>query len=85
MEQLQQTIASMEAAGIPTDAITTSISNYIKSNRINLSELSRTTGIGYKQLYASLGDKNRNRELRAWELFRICEALKISPVSFDPI
>ncbi|MDE7053177.1 MAG: helix-turn-helix transcriptional regulator, partial [Lachnospiraceae bacterium] len=49
---------------------------------INLAELARKSGVEYSAIYASLGDKKKNRELRANELIGICSVLKINPMDF---
>lgn len=49
---------------------------------INLSDLSRKTGVAYGSLYASLGEKGRGRELQADELTDICFVLHINPMDF---
>ncbi len=50
---------------------------YLDDNNISLSELSKGTGIAYSVLYDSLAHEKRNRELRARELFKICDYLKV--------
>lgn len=56
---------------------TNRVMDFLKKNGINLSELSRTSGVSYKLLYASVRDKNRKRELRVDEFLSICEALEV--------
>lgn len=63
--------------------ITEKVGNYLKKNNVNLSELSRSTEIPYGLLYASIGDKNRIRELRVDEFFSICKALGVSAEIFQ--
>ena len=41
------------------EGTTNKMMNFLKKNGINLSELSRTSGVSYKLLYASVRDKNR--------------------------
>lgn len=60
---------------------TKKLSEYVLLNRINLSELSRNTGLNYANIYNSLLSKNRCRALRADELLKICKALEIDPMS----
>lgn len=55
--------------------ITENISRYVKEKAINLSAMSRTTGIAYGCLYASLGDKNRTRPLSVDEAVLVCKYL----------
>jgi len=62
--------------------VTKNIAKYVKDMGINLSDLSRKSGISYGSLYASLGDEGRGRELRANELTDICFVLRINPMDF---
>ena len=62
--------------------ITEKIGDYLRVSRINLSELSRKTGVPYNTLYASIWDRNRHRDLRANELMSICVVLGINPMDF---
>ncbi|RHP05578.1 helix-turn-helix domain-containing protein [Dorea sp. AF36-15AT] len=55
--------------------ITEKISEYIRDQNINLSEMSRSTGISYRMIYASLADKSRNRALSVDEAVAICDYL----------
>lgn len=61
---------------------TQSISHYVLSKNINVSQLARDTGIPYSCLYDSLMNENRNRDLRDWEFLRLCIALRLNPVDF---
>ena len=63
-------------------SVTKNIAKYIKDIGINLSELSRKSGVPYSSLYASLADAKRNRELRANELADICAVLHVNPMDF---
>lgn len=63
-------------------SVTKNIAEYVKDIGINLSELSRKSGVEYSALYASLGSKERERELRANELTSICAVLRINPMDF---
>ena len=67
-------------------SVTKKIAKYIKDMGINLSELSRKSGVPYHSLYDSLADEKRGRELRANELTDVCFVLKINPMDFadDP-
>ncbi|MBC8574473.1 helix-turn-helix domain-containing protein [Jingyaoa shaoxingensis] len=58
------------------------VGKYLEDNRINLSELSKISGITYSQLYNSVGNKKRVRKLRADEFLSICKALGISTEIF---
>ncbi|MGN0348195.1 MAG: hypothetical protein ACI4DR_01530 [Roseburia sp.] len=63
-------------------SVTKNIANYVKSIGVNLSELSRKSGVEYLALYSSLASKERERELRADELASICSVLRINPMDF---
>ena len=63
-------------------SVTKNISLYVKDIGINLSELSRKSGVPYGALYASLCDETKNRELRANELTSICLVLRVNPMDF---
>lgn len=65
--------------------ITKNISEYISAIGINLSDLSRKSGVSYPALYTSLV-RRTGRDLRANELVSICFVLKINPMDFaeDP-
>ena len=58
------------------------IGNYIKEKGINLSELSRQTGLNYQAIYMSLYSENRERDLRCEELIPICIFLDVDPREF---
>lgn len=62
--------------------VTRNIAKYISDMGINLSELSRKSGVAYSSLYDSLGKEGRGRELRANELADICFVLRINPMDF---
>lgn len=62
--------------------VTKNIAKYVDEIGVNLSELSRKSGIEYAALYASLGNKGRQRELRADELTSVCAVLKLNPMDF---
>lgn len=63
-------------------SVTKNIASYIKEMGINISELSRKSGVAYPALYASICDKSKERELRADELTKLCFVLKINPMDF---
>lgn len=56
-------------------AITKNLARYTKDKAINLSAMSRATGIPYSALYASLGDQKRNRPLSVDEAVLVCKFL----------
>lgn len=62
--------------------VTRNIAKYVKDIGVNLSELSRKSGVAYGSLYASLGGEGRKRELKADELTDICFVLRINPMDF---
>lgn len=56
-------------------AITKNLARYTREKAINLSAMSRATGISYGALYASLGDQKRNRPLTVDEAVLVCKFL----------
>ena len=67
---------------VNTLTVTKNIAKYVKDMGINISELSRKSGVAYGSLYASLGAEGRGRELKADELTDICFILRINPMDF---
>lgn len=63
-------------------SVTKNLAKYTKEKAINLSAMARATGMRYSTLYASLGDKNRNRPLSADEAIIICKFLDVNPMDF---
>lgn len=61
---------------------TKNLAKYTKEKAINLSAMARATGIQYPALYASLGDKNRDRPLSIDEAILICKFLDVNPLDF---
>ena len=51
------------------------IGDYIRLERVSLSEISRKTGIPYHSLYSSLLSNSHKRELRSSELIAVCKAI----------
>lgn len=51
-----------------------------KRKGINLSKMSRDTGVPYMSLYDSLMNESRDRDLRAGEVFKVCVFLTILTV-----
>lgn len=49
-----------------------------KEKKLNIADLSNLSGMKYMQLYNSLNNKSRARELKANELISICNVLGIS-------
>lgn len=64
------------------DIPTRNLSQYVKEKGINLSKMSRDTGISYVSIYNSLINEVRGRDLRAGEMFKICEFLGVNPMDF---
>ncbi|MFQ9891850.1 MAG: hypothetical protein ACLRWH_01425 [Emergencia sp.] len=64
--------------GIQTDRL----GAYVSQEEVNLSKLSRDTGIPYISIYDSLRNKNSRRDLRTEEFFKICKVLKLNPMDF---
>lgn len=64
------------------DPVTRKISEYVKAKHINLKALSEDSGISYAALYASLGDANRDRQIRGHEMIAVCKALEKNPMDF---
>jgi hypothetical protein len=62
--------------------ITKNLAEYVKKKAINLSAMSRATGISYGILYASLASKSRTRSLTADEAFLICKFLEMKIEDF---
>lgn len=60
------------------------LADYVKKKEINLSAMSRATGISYQALYDSLANKNRSRALMADEAVLICRYLDKNPMDFMP-
>ncbi len=63
-------------------SVTKNLAKYTKEKAINLSAMARATGIQYPVLYASLGDKNRDRTLSVDEAIIICKFLGVDPREF---
>lgn len=61
---------------------TENLAKYTKEKAINLSAMARATGIQYPVLYASLGDKSRNRPLSIDEAILVCKFLNVDPMDF---
>ncbi len=63
-------------------SVTRNLAKYTKEKAINLSAMARATGMQYQILYASLGDKTRNRDLSVDEAIVICKFLGVDPREF---
>lgn len=64
------------------DTPTKKLSEYVRSKGINLSKMSRDTGIPYVSLYDSLMNESRDRDLRVGEFFIICRFLGVKGEDF---
>lgn len=62
--------------------VTRRLSEYVRKKRINISALSRDTGISYMAIYDSLMNEQRTRDLRDDELLKICSFLDVNPMDF---
>lgn len=58
------------------------LAKYVKEKAINLSAMSRATGIPYSALYDSLSNKKRERPLTMDEAIVICKFLGVNPMDF---
>lgn len=61
---------------------TKNLAKYIRERAINLSAMSRETGIAYSVLYDSLANKKRERPLTLDEAIVICKFLGVNPMDF---
>ena len=61
---------------------TKSLARYVQENSVNLSAMSRETGIPYMALYDSLANKKRARLLSFYEALVICRFLGVNPMDF---
>lgn len=68
--------------GNEVDIPTRNLSKYVKEKGINLSKMSRETGIPYVSIYDSLVNESRDRDLRVGEFFRICQYLGMEAEKF---
>ena len=64
------------------DSLTRNLSRYVKDKGINISKMSRDTGIPYMALYDSLLNNERDREIRGGELIKVCAFLGVNPMDF---
>lgn len=58
------------------------IAGFIKKRGVNISAMSRETGIPYMSIYDSLFNDKRSRKLKGSELIAICKFLDVSPMEF---
>jgi hypothetical protein len=64
------------------DVPTRNLSEYVKRTGINISKMSRDTGLPYVSLYDSLINDSRDRDLRVGEFFTICKFLGVKGERF---
>lgn len=64
------------------DIPTKNLAKHVKEKGINLSKMSRDTRIPYTALYDSLLNDDRDRDLRAGEMFMVCRFLGVNPMDF---
>lgn len=62
--------------------VTENLARYVKEKGFYLSVISQKTGIPYEAVYDSLSNKDRDRDLRDWELIEICAFLEVNPMDF---
>lgn len=62
--------------------VTKKVSEYVRNKGINLSKMSRDTGLSYNALYDSLLNDERDRDLRDEEFLDICGFLGVDPRDF---
>ncbi|MCM1190547.1 MAG: helix-turn-helix transcriptional regulator [bacterium] len=63
-------------------AVTENLAQYARDRAVNLSAMARATGLPYACLYASLGEKGRNRPLSVDEAILVCKFLEVDPRDF---
>ncbi len=64
------------------DIPTRNIAKYVRDKGINVTKLSKSTGIPYMALYDSLLNSERNRDLRLGEALSVCAFLEVDPRDF---
>lgn len=62
--------------------VTIRVSEYVRKRGINLSKMSRDTGVPYTALYSSLMNPERKRDLRDHEFMSVCFFLGVDPREF---
>lgn len=84
MAQVKKIFSYMEVKIIRrrTSPATIKLAQYIKEKGIGILKMSRATGISYACLYASLGEKGRNRSLSVDEALLVCKFLEVDPRDF---
>lgn len=64
------------------DIPTKNLGKYVKDKGINLTNMSRSTGIPYGALYSSLLSSKKGRNLRFGEALAVCRFLGVDPMDF---
>lgn len=67
------------------DSLTKNLSRYVRDKGINVSKMSRDTGIPYMALYDSLLNNERGRAIRGGELIKVCAFLGVNPMDFADV
>ncbi len=62
--------------------VTENLAQYIREKGCTMTVMSRKVGIPYGALFDSLSSKDRQRDLRDWELLEICDFLGVNPMDF---
>lgn len=83
---IEKTSGAAEKGGEREMSISKNLAIYIKKKGINISAMSRTTGIDRGKLHMSLSetveDDSKRRPLRDDELLAFCKAMEVSPDEF---
>lgn len=64
------------------DIPTENLGKYVRNKGINLTNMSKSTGISYGALYDSLLSSKRKRDLRLGEALAVCSFLGVDPMDF---
>lgn len=68
--------------GREMDIPTKNLGKYVRDKGINLTNMSKSTGIPYGALYDSLLSSKRKRDLRLGEALAVCGFLGVDPMDF---
>ena len=64
------------------DIPTKNLGQYVREKGINITKMSRDTGIPYGALYDSLLNTKKKRDLRLGEALAVCAFLDVDPMDF---
>ena len=64
------------------DIPTKNLGLYVREKGINITKMSRDTGIPYGALYDSLLNTKKKRDLRLGEALAVCAFLEVDPMDF---